>query len=65
MKPIDDPRVKCDHCDDWIGVYEPMVVMVDGEPHEASLAPQPWHRAEQVQRYHGACYLQRVRAEAA
>jgi hypothetical protein len=45
----------CRHCNDVIGVYEPMVVVIDGQAHTTSRA------AEQVsdragERYHRDCH---------
>jgi hypothetical protein len=54
------PRLKCDHCADVIGVYEPMVVVRNDEAHETSRAAEPAIDAEPGERYHRACYLERV-----
>jgi hypothetical protein len=54
------PRLKCDHCADVIGVYEPMVVVRNGEVRETSRAAEPAIDAGTGERYHRACYLGRV-----
>jgi hypothetical protein len=48
---------RCGHCDDVIGVYEPMIVLRDGQPHTTSRATAQegsWGRHGQC--YHAACY---------
>jgi hypothetical protein len=55
------PRMICDRCAQVIGVYEPMVVVVDGHPHETSRAAQPAAGHDADERFHLGCY---ERAEA-
>ena len=50
-----DEAIRCEHCGDVIGVYEPMVVVVDGRPVNGSRATidvEP----DGPPRFHGACY---------
>lgn len=58
-------RLICDHCTDVIGVYEPVVVVIDGEVRETSRAAEPTIGTEAAERYHRACYLERSNATAA
>ena len=51
--------ITCDHCGDVIGVYEPMVVMVDASAHETSRAADPQLSLGGLERYHRACFLER------
>ncbi|MGA2319166.1 MAG: hypothetical protein ABSG95_00290 [Solirubrobacteraceae bacterium] len=61
--------LRCQHCDDVIGVYEPMIVLTAGGPRSTSRAAEPriegllaecYHDASEC--YHDACYRQ-VHAE--
>jgi hypothetical protein len=56
---------KCDHCAEVIGVYEPVVVVTDGEVHETSRAAEPTIGSEQGARYHRTCYVERFGPTAA
>lgn len=51
-------RFICDHCAEPIGVYEPVIVVVDGEVRETSRAAEPSVRSDPGQRYHRTCYLE-------
>jgi hypothetical protein len=53
------PRMTCDHCADVIGVYEPIVVVIDNEARETSRAAEPMIVSERGERYHRACFLER------
>jgi hypothetical protein len=53
MRPI------CDHCADRLGVYEPVVVVIDGQARETSLAAEPAVSSEPAERYHRSCYFER------
>ncbi len=55
-----DERFFCDYCNEPIGVYEPIVVIIDGEPVHGSRAAGGI-AAEDRPRFHGAC-LPRARA---
>jgi hypothetical protein len=48
-------RVLCRHCNDVIGVYEPMVVLTDGE---AQITSRTTAGDRPGERYHQACYVQ-------
>jgi hypothetical protein len=56
--------IRCQHCDDVIGVYEPVIVVVSGEARETSRAADPELETESGQRYHRACYVERFGHEA-
>lgn len=49
--------LRCRDCDDVIGVYEPMVVVTDGEARNTSRAAEE-HPGGLDECYHHACYLQ-------
>jgi hypothetical protein len=51
-------RYRCARCDEVIGVYEPMVVIVDGEALHGSRAALGDAPASDGPRYHGACFAQ-------
>ena len=53
--------MRCDHCGEVIGVYEPVVVVADGETLQTSCAADPELVSRELdQRYHRACYLGRT-----
>ena len=49
-------RYRCAQCGDVIGVYEPMVVIVDGEALQSSRAAPGDTPVSDGPRYHGACF---------
>lgn len=51
-----DRRFRCRHCDDVIGVYEPMIVLDDGRPRHTSRAAEQDDAALAGERYHLVCY---------
>ena len=54
---MSDP-VRCHHCGDVIGVYEPLVTLADGHPRETSRALElvtPEHHVDGAC-YHRACF---------
>jgi len=55
------PRLTCQHCADVIGVYEPVVVVIDGVVRETSRAAEPATNPVVRECYHRACYLERGR----
>jgi hypothetical protein len=55
-------RPTCDYCDEVIGVYETMVVVVGGVARETSRLAEPSLDAEWDERYHRACYTERSSA---
>ena len=48
--------LRCEHCGDVIGVYEPMVRVLDGRAHESSRAREPASSDRRGKHYHRACY---------
>lgn len=50
--------LRCHHCDDVIGVYEPMVVLTDGQARNTSRAAEQDDREPVGECYHQACYTQ-------
>lgn len=46
----------CERCGDVIGVYEPMIVVVNGEVSESSRALDPSLIDASAERYHRYCY---------
>lgn len=49
----------CVGCGDWIGVYEPAVIVLDGERRVTSRAAEPDAVAGAAERYHRACCTDR------
>ncbi|MBA3809422.1 MAG: hypothetical protein H0X28_13680 [Solirubrobacterales bacterium] len=49
-----EPR--CTHCEQTIGVYEPLVVLADGRPRETSRAAEPHAVHPGVRCYHRSCF---------
>lgn len=47
--------IRCQHCGEVIGVYEPMVVVVDGEPLHGSRATIDADVAG-LPHFHGECF---------
>jgi len=45
----------CKHCGDVIGVYEPMIVVIEGQTRETSRAAEPGLGDVLGDCYHGAC----------
>jgi hypothetical protein len=50
--------LRCNHCGDVIGVYEPLVMLTHHEARETSLAAQPDLPAR-GEYFHRACHPQR------
>ncbi len=48
--------LRCDHCGDVIGVYEPLVRVLDGRAYESSRAREPACPTGGGEHYHRACY---------
>jgi hypothetical protein len=57
--------LRCVHCGDVIGVYEPLVACVGDEARETSRAAEPDLALQDTEVYHRACFatLQRRRGE--
>lgn len=56
--------MRCGHCGDVIGVYEPLVVVRDGETRSTSAAAEPHIGEEPGERFHRACHSEEPPAEA-
>lgn len=54
--------LKCDHCEDVIGTYEPLVIVVDGEARQTSRAAESELACMPGEHYHSACHEQREQA---
>lgn len=52
-------KVRCAHCQEVIGVYEPLIVLDAGEPRETSRAAEPMLPLDGAEHYHRTCYLER------
>jgi hypothetical protein len=50
--------LRCRHCEDVVGVYEPMIVVHDGQPRETSRAADGAAPAPDGACYHRACFAQ-------
>jgi hypothetical protein len=55
-------ELRCPHCGDLIGVYEPLITVTDGRPHETSRAAHPNPGAGGAQCFHRRCYQERAKA---
>jgi hypothetical protein len=52
-----DELLRCAHCEDVIGVYEPTIVLRDGHPHSTSAAAdRDVHALLDGECYHLACF---------
>jgi hypothetical protein len=58
-------KLRCDHCAEMIGVYEPTTVVASGVTRETSRAAEPSAVSGPLERYHHACYFERLRSAAA
>jgi len=50
--------LRCHHCDDVIGVYEPMIVLIEGQARNTSRAAEQDNGGPMGECYHHACYRQ-------
>lgn len=50
--------MKCGHCGEVIGIYEPLVLAHEGLVRTTSVAGDPRIGAEPGQRFHRACYYE-------
>jgi hypothetical protein len=48
--------VRCRRCGDVIGVYEPMIALVGGEPRRTSRAAAHERGGSEQECYHAACF---------
>lgn len=53
-----DRTLRCHHCEDVIGVYEPMIVLTDGQARNTSRAAVKDIEDLVGECYHHACYTQ-------
>jgi hypothetical protein len=54
-----EARLRCGHCRDVIGVYEPLVVLAGGgDARSTSVAAEPWLVHSDPDCYHQTCYEQ-------
>lgn len=51
-----DERLLCKGCGDVIGVYEPLVALKDGHPHETSRINERIGPASGIECYHRDCF---------
>jgi hypothetical protein len=51
-----DQLLRCRHCNEVIGVYEPLVRVIAGHMRESSRALEPNVSALAGEHYHRACY---------
>ena len=59
-----DHPMKCEHCGDVIGVYEPLVLLNDGCVRTTSAAAEPHLGEMPGVLFHSACYTQSPAASA-
>jgi hypothetical protein len=52
------PRLRCRHCEDVIGAYEPMVLTTPNGPLQTSLASEPGLYGSEAPCFHRACYAE-------
>jgi hypothetical protein len=50
--------MRCGHCGEVIGIYEPLVLAHEGLVRTTSVAGEPRIGAEPGQRFHRACYCE-------
>jgi hypothetical protein len=53
-----DGPLRCRHCSDVIGVYEPMIVLFGGEARKSSRAAEREAGTPVRECYHDACHTQ-------
>jgi hypothetical protein len=49
------PMLRCDHCREIVGIYEPVAVLDGPEPRHTSVAAEPSLRTAPGARYHLGC----------
>jgi hypothetical protein len=57
-RPVIGEPMRCGHCGDVIGVYEPLVLLDGGEPRTTSAAAEPQIGDEPGVLFHRACYAE-------
>lgn len=55
--------MRCGHCGDVIGVYEPLVLLADGEPRTTSAAAEPQIGDAPGLLFHRACFAESRHAD--
>jgi hypothetical protein len=50
--------LRCQHCNDVIGMYEPMIVLADGDVRESSRTAEKDSPLAMGACYHRACYVE-------
>ena len=50
--------MRCGHCGEVIGIYEPLVLAHEGLARATSVAGEPQIAAEPGERFHGTCYAE-------
>lgn len=55
--------LRCEHCGDLIGVYEPLVVCIKGVARTTSRAAEPDLEAAGATHYHRACYTDELESK--
>jgi hypothetical protein len=55
--------LRCQSCDDLIGVYEPLVRVIDGHAHESSRLREPQLTGREGDCFHRACFQRLDRDE--
>ena len=48
--------LRCSHCGDVIGVYEPLITVVEGQPHRTSRLADPLLTAREAGCFHPRCF---------
>jgi hypothetical protein len=48
--------LRCDHCGQVIGVYEPAMILVEGIARQTSLAAEPSLASHPGRHYHRSCF---------
>lgn len=48
--------MRCGHCGDVIGVYEPLILVREGQARITSAAAEPHIYEEPGERFHSACH---------
>lgn len=51
-------EIRCSHCEEPIGVYEPLITLAEGHPRETSRAAEPHVINHDAQCYHRSCFEQ-------
>ena len=64
MADVPSARMRCRHCHDVIGAYEPLVLETHQGASVTSLAAEPWLYETDRPCFHHACYgAERIRTD--